>query len=236
MRRAALRRAAPSPRWRRCLALPVAAAGAGRQAARLRRRARVRAVPRGQGRRQPVQPLAASAHAKAWATLATPEAKVMARLGGLADEPEKAPICLGCHATAADAEAWERDPGFRVEDGVQCEKCHGPGSEYMDEARDARPRGGAPRRAAQVHEARLRGLPLREGLARRRAPQARSSTSTRPGRRSRTRCRQAPGPARTPRPRARPSAERGPEVRRRRRPAARATRARRWATSSACGA
>ena len=74
-----------------------------------------------------------TAHSKAWATLATPEAKVMARLSGLADEPEKAPICLGCHATAAESEAWERDPGFRFQDGVQCEKCHGPGSEYMDE-------------------------------------------------------------------------------------------------------
>jgi YVTN family beta-propeller protein len=74
-----------------------------------------------------------TAHSKAWATLATPEAKVMARLSGLLDEPEKAPICLGCHATAADSESWERDPGFRLEDGVQCEKCHGPGSEYMDE-------------------------------------------------------------------------------------------------------
>lgn len=73
-----------------------------------------------------------TAHSKAWATLATPEAKVMARLSGLLDEPEKAPICLGCHATAADSEKWERDPGFRLEDGVQCEKCHGPGSEYMD--------------------------------------------------------------------------------------------------------
>ncbi|HEX9187790.1 MAG TPA: multiheme c-type cytochrome [Vicinamibacteria bacterium] len=75
----------------------------------------------------------ASAHSKAWASLATPEAKAMTRLSGLADDPEKAPICLGCHATAADAEAWEKDPGFRIEDGVQCEKCHGPGSEYMDE-------------------------------------------------------------------------------------------------------
>ena len=73
------------------------------------------------------------AHAKAWATLSTPEAKVMARLSGLHDDPEEAPICLGCHATAADAEAWERDPAFRIEDGVQCEKCHGPGSEYMAE-------------------------------------------------------------------------------------------------------
>jgi YVTN family beta-propeller protein len=72
-----------------------------------------------------------SAHAKAWATLATPEAKVMARLSGLPGDPEKAPVCLGCHATAAETEPWERDPTFRIEDGVQCEKCHGPGSEYM---------------------------------------------------------------------------------------------------------
>ena len=57
----------------------------------------------------------------------------MARLSGISDEPEEAPVCLGCHATAAEAEAWERDPGFRIEDGVQCEKCHGPGSEYMAE-------------------------------------------------------------------------------------------------------
>ncbi len=74
-----------------------------------------------------------TAHSQAWASLALPEAKAMARLSGLLDEPERAPICLGCHATAADAESWERDPAFRIEDGVQCEKCHGPGSEYMDE-------------------------------------------------------------------------------------------------------
>ena len=74
-----------------------------------------------------------SAHAKGWATLATPEARAMARLSGLSGEPQQAPICLGCHATASDAEQWEKDPGFRIEDGVQCETCHGPGSEYMDE-------------------------------------------------------------------------------------------------------
>jgi YVTN family beta-propeller protein len=74
-----------------------------------------------------------TAHSQAWASLALPEAKAMARLSGLLDEPERAPVCLGCHATAADSESWERDPAFHVEDGVQCEKCHGPGSEYMDE-------------------------------------------------------------------------------------------------------
>ena len=42
-------------------------------------------------------------------------------------------MCLGCHATGAEAEEWEKDETFHLEDGVQCEKCHGPGSEYMDE-------------------------------------------------------------------------------------------------------
>jgi len=73
-----------------------------------------------------------SRHAQAWAELARPEAKEMARLSGITDVPERSPICLGCHATAAEAEDWERDADFRLEDGVQCEKCHGPGSEYMD--------------------------------------------------------------------------------------------------------
>jgi len=75
-----------------------------------------------------------TAHSKAWASLAMPEATAIARLSGLLDEPARSPICLGCHATAADSEAWERDPAFSLEDGVQCEKCHGAGSEYMDAA------------------------------------------------------------------------------------------------------
>jgi YVTN family beta-propeller protein len=72
-----------------------------------------------------------SKHAHAFAVLSTPEGKAMAQLSGILDDPEKAPICLGCHATAADAEPWEKDKDFDLRDGVQCEKCHGPGSEYM---------------------------------------------------------------------------------------------------------
>jgi YVTN family beta-propeller protein len=74
-----------------------------------------------------------SAHARAYASLATPEAKRIAALSGEPQDPLEAALCLGCHATAADTEAWERDPSFHLADGIQCEKCHGPGSEYMDE-------------------------------------------------------------------------------------------------------
>lgn len=75
-----------------------------------------------------------SAHSQAYASLAMPEAKEIARLSGIPREPQKAPMCLGCHATGSEVEDWERDETFHMEDGVQCEKCHGPGSEYMDEA------------------------------------------------------------------------------------------------------
>ena len=69
-------------------------------------------------------------HSRAYASLAKPYAREIARLSGIPDPPDQAPMCLGCHATAAEAEPWERDPTFALEDGIQCEKCHGPGSEY----------------------------------------------------------------------------------------------------------
>ncbi len=75
-------------------------------------------------------------HAQAYKALFTPEAKAMAQLSGILDPPEKAFICLGCHATAADSEPWERDPTFSIDEGMQCERCHGPGSEYIDVMKD----------------------------------------------------------------------------------------------------
>jgi len=74
-----------------------------------------------------------SAHAKAFATLAMPVSEEIARISGIPEPPHRARVCLGCHATGADAEEWERDEGFLIEDGIQCETCHGPGSEYMAE-------------------------------------------------------------------------------------------------------
>jgi YVTN family beta-propeller protein len=76
----------------------------------------------------------AAKHARAYAVLAEPESKEITRLSGIAQEPQESTLCLGCHATGAHAEDWEKDETFFVEDGVQCEKCHGPGSEYIDAA------------------------------------------------------------------------------------------------------
>jgi len=69
-------------------------------------------------------------HARAYAALEQPESREIARLSGIDSDPVASPICLGCHATAADVEDWERDEAFAISDGVQCERCHGPGSEY----------------------------------------------------------------------------------------------------------
>jgi YVTN family beta-propeller protein len=72
----------------------------------------------------------ASKHAAAYAVLWSPESRKIAALSGIKGEPRQSPICLGCHATAATAEGWEKEDTFVLQDGVQCEGCHGPGSEY----------------------------------------------------------------------------------------------------------
>ncbi|MFN7992436.1 MAG: multiheme c-type cytochrome [Bryobacteraceae bacterium] len=71
-----------------------------------------------------------SRHSEGYAALAKPESLEIARLSGLRTLPQESAICLGCHATAWHTEDWEKDETFHIEDGVQCEGCHGPGSEY----------------------------------------------------------------------------------------------------------
>ena len=70
-------------------------------------------------------------HSRAYSSLWSQEAKEIATLSGVPEEPQESLVCLGCHATAWDTEGWERDDSFLLQDGVQCERCHGPGSEYM---------------------------------------------------------------------------------------------------------
>lgn len=71
-----------------------------------------------------------SAHARAYAALSLPQAKEITKLSGITEEPHRAKMCLGCHATASEEEDWEHGEEFHLEDGLQCEACHGPGSEY----------------------------------------------------------------------------------------------------------
>ncbi|HXK61974.1 MAG TPA: cytochrome c family protein [Acidobacteriota bacterium] len=79
-----------------------------------------------QGKQQPIW--AASKHAKAFATLKTPEAQKVAEKAGVKGPAHEAAQCLKCHATVPAAGAAK--PTFAKEDGVQCETCHGPGSDY----------------------------------------------------------------------------------------------------------
>ena len=74
-----------------------------------------------------------SKHAKSYAALSMPQAKQIAELSGIDVNPFESPVCLGCHSTATNVEEWERDDIFYIQDGVQCEFCHGPGSEYMED-------------------------------------------------------------------------------------------------------
>ncbi len=73
-----------------------------------------------------------SKHSRAYAVLARPESKRIAELSGIPLEPQRSTMCLGCHATGTFAEAAEKDDTFFTEDGVQCELCHGPGSEHAE--------------------------------------------------------------------------------------------------------
>jgi hypothetical protein len=77
----------------------------------------------------------ASRHAQAYETLASDKAKELATARGIAD-PQQAEECLTCHVTAYGADSTHfatpraGKEGFVVAHGVQCEACHGPGSDY----------------------------------------------------------------------------------------------------------
>lgn len=70
-----------------------------------------------------------SAHAKAYETLASDEAKAIAKKMGIED-PQKSEKCLQCHTTGFGVDAKLKGPKLTLEEGVSCEACHGPGSNY----------------------------------------------------------------------------------------------------------
>ena len=71
----------------------------------------------------------AAGHANAFATLATEEAKAIAKEKGIED-PQKSDQCLKCHTTAHGVASELLGAKFSHEEGVGCEVCHGPGSLY----------------------------------------------------------------------------------------------------------
>lgn len=73
-----------------------------------------------------------SNHAKAYETLLTDEADKIAASMGESTPASKNEKCLRCHTSGYNVEAELIGKKFKIEDGVQCETCHGPGSEYKD--------------------------------------------------------------------------------------------------------
>lgn len=71
-----------------------------------------------------------SAHANAFKVLASDEAKAVAKKLKLEGDPQKLDECLSCHVTAHGVDAKLLGSKYSVEDGVGCESCHGPGSDY----------------------------------------------------------------------------------------------------------
>src|SRR5574338_1151071 len=73
-----------------------------------------------------------SAHSKAFETLKTDTANQIAIEKGFSTPAVKTWECLKCHVTGYNLDATMLGKKFKVEDGVQCETCHGAGSAYKD--------------------------------------------------------------------------------------------------------
>ncbi|MBI5117862.1 cytochrome c family protein [Candidatus Poribacteria bacterium] len=71
----------------------------------------------------------ASKHAKAYATLASPQAKEVGKAKGIAN-PQEAKECLKCHVTGYGLDASRFEATYTKEEGISCESCHGAGKDY----------------------------------------------------------------------------------------------------------
>ena len=88
-----------------------------------------------------------SKHAKAYVNLTSDQAKKIATAEGIAN-PQTSEKCLKCHSTAYGVEKSLLGKKFKIDDGVSCEACHGPGEEW---------------KSAKVH-AESRPLALQKGM------------------------------------------------------------------------
>jgi hypothetical protein len=73
-----------------------------------------------------------SKHAEAYKTLTTAKAAEFAKARGLKKPATESPECLECHTFGKTVDASLFEKGFNIKEGVQCESCHGPGSQYKN--------------------------------------------------------------------------------------------------------
>ena len=71
-----------------------------------------------------------SKHSKAYKTLQTEKADKIAKEKGFSTKAVETPECLKCHTSGYNVDASLLGKKFDIKDGVQCETCHGPGSDY----------------------------------------------------------------------------------------------------------
>lgn len=71
------------------------------------------------------------AHAQAYNVLLEERAREVAIAVGVTVPPAESPDCLSCHVTDYDAADFNVPASIAVEDGVQCESCHGPASLHL---------------------------------------------------------------------------------------------------------
>ena len=89
-------------------------------------------------------------HRQAFAALTHPRARHIAALLGVTDEPTGSRLCLTCHAAGADVGPRWWAPTFELQDGVQCESCHGPGSLHVAKQRKGAPAPSPERRPSLI--------------------------------------------------------------------------------------
>lgn len=80
-------------------------------------------------------------HAKAFAVLATEEARKVGTKAGVAD-PQTDAKCLKCHVTGFGAPAEKLGKKYAKEEGVTCEGCHGPGEKHLKARLSSEDAGG----------------------------------------------------------------------------------------------
>jgi hypothetical protein len=71
-----------------------------------------------------------SKHALAYKTLEGAEAAKIGKEKGLKKPANESPECLRCHVPTTGVDKSLLMSTYDMKDGIQCESCHGPGSEY----------------------------------------------------------------------------------------------------------